>query len=186
MQTTKPAAIRQRPTLGVSLVECLCAVSIFATSLGLAAPSLSKWRDRQTVLSAAAELETDIQYARSLAVAKSDTIYLTIRTAAEGGTCYVMYTGERDNCECSSEKGAVCLSNAEVVRQAVYPDQGIVKLHHRNATLTFDPHLGTVTPAATFKFRTPAGSVHQIVSIMGRTRSCSPDGVSGLKPCPAS
>jgi type IV fimbrial biogenesis protein FimT len=185
MQTTKLAP-RQRPNRGVSLVEALCVVSILATSLGLAAPNLSKWKERQSVLAAAAELETDIQYARSLAVAKSDTIYLTIRTAAEGGTCYVMYTGERDNCQCSSETGAVCLGNAEVVRQAVYPHQGIVKLHHRNATLTFDPHLGTVTPAATFKFRTPAGSVHQIVSIMGRTRSCSPDGVSGIKPCAAS
>jgi type IV fimbrial biogenesis protein FimT len=183
MHTTK-LAMRQRPVQGVSLVECLCAVSILATSLGLAAPSLSKWRDRQTVLSAAAELETDIQYARSLAVARNDPIYLTIRTAV-GGTCYVMYTGERDGCECRSDTGAVCNGNEEVVRQAFYPDQGTVKLLHRNATLTFDPRQGTVTPAATLKFRTPAGSVHQIVSIMGRTRSCSPDGMPGIKACPA-
>ena len=183
MQRTK-LAIHRRPAPGVSLVECLCAVSILATSLGLAAPSLSKWKDRQTVLSAAAELETDIQYARSLAVARNDAIYLTIRSAV-GGACYVMYTGERDDCDCSSDSGAACLGNAEAVRQAVYPDQGTVRLLHRNATLTFDPRLGTVTPAATFKLKTPAGTVHQIVSIMGRTRSCSPDGLAGIKACPA-
>jgi type IV fimbrial biogenesis protein FimT len=179
---TKPA-IRQRPAQGVSLVECLCAISILATSLGLAAPSLSKWKERQTVLSAAAELETDIQYARSLAVAKNDAIYLTIRTEAAGGTCYVMYTGERDDCECNSDNGAVCLGRGEVLRQSVYPHPGTVQLLHRNATLTFDPRLGTVTPAATIKVKTPAGTVHQIVSIMGRTRSCSPDGLAGIKAC---
>ena len=181
MQNTK-RAVHQRPALGVSLVECLCAVSIIPTSLGLAAPSLSTWRERQTVLSAAAELETDIQYARSLAVAQSATVYLTVRTDV-GGACYVMYTGERDDCACSSGKGAVCLGNAEVVRHSAYPAPGSVALLHRNATLAFDPRLGTVTPAATFKLKTSAGTVHQIVSLMGRTRSCSPDGLSGLKAC---
>jgi type IV fimbrial biogenesis protein FimT len=181
MQNIK-SAVRQRPALGVSLVECLCAVSILATSLGLAAPSLSKWKERQAVLSAAAELETDIQYARSLAVAQNDPVYLTVRTGVDG-TCYVIHTGDPVDCECSSDQGAACVGDAGLVRHSAYPDRGSVKLFHRDATLAFNPRLGTVTPAATFKLKTSAGTVHQIVSIMGRTRSCSPDGLSGIKAC---
>jgi len=172
-----------RRVRGVTLVECLCAVSILATSVGLALPNLSKWKDRQALLSAAGELETDIQYARSMAVAQNGAVHLTVRTAA-GGTCYVAYTGEPEACGCASGGGAVCSAQAEVRRYADYPASGAVKLLHRDTTLTFNPRLGTVTPTATFKLKTStAGTIHQIVSIMGRTRSCSPDGIAGIKGC---
>ena len=171
-----------RRTRGVTLVESLCAISILATSVGLGLPSFRTWQERQALLSAAAELETDIHYARSQAVAQNGAIHLTVRTAVEGA-CYVMYTGEPDDCSCSSANGAACTGQAAVLRYSAYPERGTVKLLNRNSTLTFNPRLGTVTPAATFKLRAPMATVHQIVSIMGRTRSCSPDKFSGIRAC---
>ena len=165
------------------MVECLCAASILATSVGIALPNLGKWQQRQALISAAGELETDVQYARSLAVAQNAPLHFTIRTDA-GGTCYVLHGGKAEDCTCSTDGGAQCTSDATVWRQASYPSKGRVKLVHRDASLTFNPDNGTVTPTTTFKLRTAAdGSVHQVISIMGRTRSCSPDGVAGVKAC---
>ncbi len=182
MQSIHIARARRR-TRGVTLVEALCAISILATSVGLAMPSLKSWKERQALLSAAAELETDIQYARSHAVAHNVPVHLTVRTAPEGA-CYVMHTGEPDACTCTTDYGPVCNGgNADTLRYSAYPKDGIVKLLNRNTTLTFNPRLGTVTPAATFNLKASSATIHQIVSIMGRTRSCSPDGVLGTRAC---
>jgi type IV fimbrial biogenesis protein FimT len=171
-----------RRTRGVTLVESLCAISILATSVGLGLPSFRGWQERQALLSAAAELETDIHYARSQAVAQNGPIHLSVRTTV-GGACYVMYTGEPDDCDCSSAEGAACADPAAMLRYSAFPERGMVKLLNQNTTLTFNPRLGTVTPAATFKLQAPAATVHQIVSIMGRTRSCSPDKLAGIRAC---
>ena len=171
------------PTRGLTLIESLCVLSILTTTIGLAMPSLKKWQERQTLLSAAAELETDIQYARSQAVAHSAAVHLAVLTGSEGG-CYVMYMGEADGCTCTVDKGAACTGGgAEVLRYSAYPERGVVQLINRNTALTFHPRLGTVTPAATIKLKAPSATIHQIVSIMGRTRSCSPDRMPGIRAC---
>lgn len=181
MQNVHQIKVR-RHARGFTLVEILCAVSILATSVGLAMPSVKNWKERQGLLSAAAELETDIQYARSQAVAQNGAVHLTVRTAVEGA-CYVMHTGGADECNCTSAQGAVCTGQAKMLRYVAFPERGAVKLLNRDTTLTFNPRLGTVTPAATFKLKAPVATVHQVVSIMGRTRSCSPDKLPGIKAC---
>jgi type IV fimbrial biogenesis protein FimT len=168
---------------GVSLLESLCTVSVVATSISIALPGFNAWQLRHALISAAGELETDIQNARSAAVAQNRPIHLTFRSDA-GGSCYVVHDGQAEDCTCTSVAGAECKEGVAVSRQASYPMQGKVQLTHRNASLTFDPEHGTVTPTATFKLRTrAAGTIHQVVSIMGRTRSCTPDGVANIKPC---
>lgn len=182
MQNIKQTGSARRAR-GLTLVECLCTVSILATSLGMALPSLQKWQGRQALLSAASELETDVQYARSLSVAQNRPIHLTVRSAA-GGTCYVIHAGEPEDCTCSIGGGPLCTAHATTWRHAAYPATGAVKLLHRDTALTFNPGQGTVTPTATFKLKVAeVGTVHQIVSIMGRTRSCSPDGVLRTRAC---
>lgn len=173
-----------RLTRGITLVECLCAVSILATSVGLGMPSLRSWQERQALVSAASELETDIQYARSEAVSRSVPVHLTVRKTVEGA-CYVMHTGQPDDCHCSSDinEGAVCTGSAEALRYVAFPETGTVKLLNKSSTLTFNARMGTVTPTATFKLQAPPAKMHQIVSIMGRTRSCTPDKIPGIKAC---
>jgi type IV fimbrial biogenesis protein FimT len=182
MQNTKLVA-RQRPARGVTLVETLCVVSIIATSVGLAAPGFSGWRDQQALMGAAAELETDIQYARSQAVAMNTVVRLSVSTA-NGGSCYVVHTGPEDSCSCNAHDGAICTGSASVWREVTLPATGPVKLISRNVSIAFDPEHGTVTPATTFKLQASTGkTLHQVVNIMGRVRSCSPDNAPGVKAC---
>jgi type IV fimbrial biogenesis protein FimT len=182
MQNTKLSTPHRR-TRGVTLIETLCVVSIVATSIGLAAPGFSGWKDQQALLGAAAQLETDIQYARSQAVAMNTVVRLSVRTG-EDGSCYVVHGGTEDSCSCSATTGAICMGPSPVWRQATLPVTGPVRLISRGVSIAFDPAHGTVTPATTFKLQAATGkTLHQVVNIMGRVRSCSPDNAPGFKAC---
>ena len=52
-------------------------------------------------------------------------------------------------------------------------------------SIAFDPLRGTTTPAATVRVAARDGAaVHQVVNIMGRVRSCSPDrNIAGYRAC---
>lgn len=169
---------------GVTMVEMLCAVGILATTLGIAAPSMKSWQLRQSLLANAAELETDIQYARSAAVSKQQTIRFDTQVLGNG-TCYVMHTGNARECTCSGNGQTQCTGNAQVLRVVEHPADGSVKLSKVGVSIAFDSQRGTVTPTATFELADSQGrSIRQIVNIMGRVRSCSPQGKStGITLC---
>ena len=161
------------PARGVTLIETLCVASIVATTVGLAAPSMTGWRNQQALTGAAAQLETDIQYARSQAVATNTAVRLSARVG-EGGSCYVVHSGPEDSCSCDPNHGATC-TGTTIWRQASFPANSSVQLTSRSVSIAFDPEHGTVTPATTFKLRANAGkTLHQVVNIMGRVRTCSP------------
>lgn len=182
MQNISLATIR-RQMRGVTLIETLCVVSIVAASLGLAAPSLSAWHHQQALASAAAQLETDIQFARSQAVAMNAAVHLRANAGSDG-SCYVVHNGSEDDCSCTPEEGATCSGSGAILRQVAFPASGPVQLRSRSVSLAFDPEHGTVTPAATFKLQAGTGNtLHQVVNIMGRIRSCSPDNTPGFKTC---
>jgi type IV fimbrial biogenesis protein FimT len=42
---------------------------------------------------------------------------------------------------------------------------------------------GTVTPTASIQLRSAAGQLRQVVNVMGRVRTCTPDGVPGYRAC---
>jgi type IV fimbrial biogenesis protein FimT len=172
-----------RRARGVTLVETLCVASIVAASLGLAAPGFSSWRDHQALLGAGSQLETDIQYARSQAVAMNTVVRLSVRTAT-GGSCYVVFSGPEDNCSCNAHDGAICTGSSPIWRQVTLPTTGPVQLISPDVSIAFDPEHGTVTPATTFKLQSGARkTLHQVVNIMGRVRSCSPDNAPRFKAC---
>jgi type IV fimbrial biogenesis protein FimT len=52
-------------------------------------------------------------------------------------------------------------------------------------SLVFEPTRGTVTPTATLRVEGARAAVHQVVNIMGRIRSCTPDAAAmpGYKAC---
>ncbi|NRF70901.1 type II transport protein GspH [Aquincola sp. S2] len=176
---------RRQLVRGVSLIETLCAMSIVATTLGLGVPGLTSWHQRQALISSAAELETDIHYARSLAVARNASIRLSSAPLEGGGSCYVLHTGDAHDCRCTAAGEAICENGAQALRLVHHPKGGPVSLSNGKLSIAFNPEHGTVTPTATFRFVDTEGrALHQVVNIMGRTRSCSPGGaVTGVKAC---
>lgn len=176
---------RRAAARGMTLVETLCATSIVATALGVAVPNFTDWQRIQALQSAAGELETDIQYARSLAVARNAPVRLSARPLDGGGSCYAIHTGEAHACVCEGAGQVQCEGQSEVLRLVEHRAGGPAQLVNGKLSILFAPDHGTVTPTATFKLADPKGrALHQVVNVMGRTRTCSPDGaVHGVKPC---
>ncbi len=166
-------ARRQR---GITLIETLCATSVMATALGLATPALESWKLKQALQAEAAALETDIHLARSSAVALNQIVRLETQVLGNS-SCYVVHTGEAHACECSGSGRAQCTGDAQVLRVVEQRADGSIRLTTTKVSLAFDPQRGTVTPTATLKVADARGrALHQIVNIMGRVRTCSPQG----------
>lgn len=173
MPTCSLARIGQR---GLSLIETMSVLSIVSVAVGAAMPGLGSLRQKAELAGVAAQLETDVQFARAQAVAANRTVQLTLREAG-GATCYIVHTGPAANCRCGGPEPAACGDDAELLRAASFAAPGPVQVRSTTRSLTFDPVRGTVTPTATLRVEARDGrAIHQIVNLLGRVRSCSPLG----------
>jgi len=168
---------------GVTTLEAMLAVTITAITLGSALPGLDDLRQRRHLDGSAAQLETDIQYARSAAVAQNRTLRLRVMAIA-GGSCYVVHSGAAGDCRCTPGGESVCSAGAVAVRSVGFPAGGPVTLASNSASMIFEPIKGTVTPTSTMRLENQGRAVHVVTNIMGRVRACSPEGkVPGYVRC---
>jgi len=171
---------------GVSLIEAMCVLVIASLVIGGALPSLASLRQKAELVGAAAQLETDVQFARGQAAALNRTVQLTLREA-DGATCYMIHTGPAANCACSGQEpsAASCSGASDLLRAVAFGSRGSVQVRSASKSLTFDPVKGTVTPTATLRVEGPDDrAIHQVVNLLGRVRSCSPQGrVAGERAC---
>ncbi|MBL8330164.1 MAG: GspH/FimT family protein [Rubrivivax sp.] len=181
----RPLALRcSRRSRGLSLIESLVAAGIAASAAAAVIPGLSTWRAQLSVRHAAAEFETDVYHARSLALTHNETVRLGF-DASDAGACWVIHTGPRGGCQCEGTAEARCEGDARLLRHATLAGAKGLRLETNAGTMAFDPGHGTVSPAATVRFSAQgARTVHQVVGIMGRVRSCVPGGgLSGYRSC---
>jgi type IV fimbrial biogenesis protein FimT len=172
---------RQR---GVSLIEAGIATSLVAVLASLGAPSFGEMRDRRMLEGVSAELGTDLQYVRSEAVARNESVRLTTRQLGDGA-CYVIHTGPAAGCNCTMQGPAVCTGGAVALKTVSLPISRRVSLGVSSASMLWHPVRGTVTPTGTLRLSTADGrAIHHVVNIMGRARACSPEGkVAGTPVC---
>ena len=167
---------------GLTLVELAVVLALVSLLAGLALPHWGESVARRHLEGAAAQLATDIQFARSAAAARNAPVRLAVPA---GGSCYVVHSGPAGSCRCGSDTGqpAVCQAGAQALRAAWLPAG--VRLSVNSASMLFDPSPGTVTPAGTLRVQGQGKqAVHHVVNVMGRVRSCSPaPGLAGYPSC---
>jgi type IV fimbrial biogenesis protein FimT len=163
---------------GISLIETMSVLCVVSVAIGSAIPSLGSLRQKAELAGAAAQVETDVQFARSQAVALNRTVQLTLREA-NGATCYIVHTGPAASCSCNGQEpnASTCGDGSNLLRAVSFASQGIVQVRSASKSVTFDPVRGTVTPTATLRVEARDGrAIHQVVNVLGRVRSCSPQG----------
>ena len=172
---------RQR---GLTLVECSVAAAIVAVSIGAVAPSFDKMVQRRHVEGAAAQLETDILYARSLAVARNQSLRVSF-TSNASVACYVIHTGGAKDCPCNSEGVAMCSNGAEALRTVPFSADAPVAVRSNSGSILADATRGTISPTATMRVEGRGGETLQVVvNIMGRVRACAATaGLPGYPRC---
>lgn len=181
--------LRHRPSRaprGLSLVESLAVLAVLAIAAGVALPNLTAMAERQHLRGVAAQFEADVQFAQASAELRSQSVRLTFFDDVEAPHCWLVHTGEPGDCRCDAATGsAACDAPAQLLRVSALPAGVPLRLASNTGSMRFGAARRTVTPAATLTLSTRSGaSVREIVSIMGRVRSCSPSGaVAGFRSC---
>lgn len=175
---------RVRHQRGITLVEAAVVLAVIAVLLGAALPSFEQMRQRRHLEGVALQFETDVQHARSLAVARNETVRISF-FGGDAVSCYVVHTGNVGACTCGAQGAVTCGSSGSVLRPVHVGGHGGLTLKANVKAMTIDPTYGTVTPAASVRVRIADGTeLRQIVNIMGRTRSCTPaPGLPGYPLC---
>lgn len=180
--TSLPTLLR-RPR-GLSLIEACIVVTVVAIVAASAAPGLQSLIDARRLDSAATQLGADLQLVRVEAVARNLPLRLTFFSTASG-SCYLVHTGNADDCSCDDRGVAQCHGAAEAVKTTLVPTADHVTLSSNARSLLFDPLHGTSTPTATLRALGAQGQeVRHVVNVLGRVRSCSPAAkVAGYPAC---
>jgi type IV fimbrial biogenesis protein FimT len=164
---------------GVSLIEACVTLAVASVLVGSAVPSFKESSQKRVLQGVAQEVPTEIAFARSAAVVHAGGVWLSYAAVA-GGTCALVHTGSKGECACSADSQPVCSGDAQALKTTLHPlPVSIAKPIH------FDHTNGSVSPTATIKVQQADGSeVRHIVNIVGRVRSCSPQGaVKGYPVC---
>ena len=174
-----------RLSRGFSVIEGLVTAAIVSTLTATAAGHIANWRVQWAVTETAAALETDFHYARSLALTRQQTVYWAWEQT-EAGACWVVFSGPRQACRCGAAgESPDCGAGTEILRSVHLPAGQPVSLSANAKSLAFDATLGTAAPGATVRITAAqAKPVHQVISVMGRVRSCVPGGgLAGYRAC---
>ena len=168
---------------GFSLLELAIVVAIVAIVGAAALPSFTGFIDAKRLEGAATRLAADVQFARSEAIARNRPLRLTIVAGADA-TCWVVHTGAGDDCSCGVA-GVACTNGALAIKSVVLATAERVAVAGNVASIVFDPLHGTSTPTGTLSLSDVRGrSVRHVVNVLGRVRSCSPDGaIVGYPAC---
>lgn len=180
--STRPS--RRTAIRGVTLVESLAAMATAAVALASTLPGFKDVRLMRMLEGTTAQLSTDIQHARSLAVSQGAPVRLAVQQVT-GGACYVIHTGPAAACTCDVQGAAQCGRGASALRTVALPSQQTLQLSSNSASMLFDGHRGTVTPTGSLNLSVDGGrSLRVVVNIMGRARTCSPGAtVRGYPAC---
>lgn len=145
---------------------------------------MTEFSERLRVKAIASQLQTDLQQARSAAVAADEVLRLEFANDGLGG-CYVLHNGSSGQCSCTTQPGtAVCTGGATARGHFTVGGRSGMQLRSNVTAMAFSPSTGTVTPTGTLRVASErVGSVNLVVNVMGRVRTCSTDGMPGYRPC---
>lgn len=198
-----------RAPSGLTLLEVVVVLAVVGVLVTLVAPSMREMIGMQRLRGVAAQLVTDLQFARSEAIARNQAVGFTVRNRAdESSTCYVLFSGSDPQyinstdvaaCNCTNPPGNACAGAATEIRTVQIPreDDLTLRVPASIRTTYYKPLHGgivlvtsaAVLPARDFcaeVTRTPRGRLRVIVSPSGQPSVCTPDNsVTGFDTCPA-
>jgi type IV fimbrial biogenesis protein FimT len=172
--------VRRASSRGVTLIEASTVLAITAILATAAMPAFAAMIETRRIDGMATQLAADLHFARSEAVTRNESVRLSVHAA-----CYVVHTGSVSDCRCTAEGTATCRAGATSIKVAGWLADEPVRVTANVASITFDPTLGTASPAGTLNVvGRSERAVRHVVSPMGRLRSCSPQpGVAGYRAC---
>lgn len=176
---------RQR---GLTIIELMTVLGVIAILAVIAFPSFNNLIAKRRVEGVFSEMHTDMQLARSEAIARNRAVRVTFGTG-----CYLVHVA-------SPATTTACTQTTETIDPDDSKVKGVQLQASANAALVpqdsltfveFDPVRGTATwdgsgTAAAINVQSSAGAwqLRTVVAAVGRVRTCSPNtSVEGFQSC---
>jgi prepilin-type N-terminal cleavage/methylation domain-containing protein len=121
----------RRSNCGFTLVEMLVVIALATILVVLAAPNLFGYVAKKRVEGVMSELGTDLQFARSEAVARNVDVRVTL-----GPNCYVIHLDSATAASCTQTTKTITPANAEI--KTVQLDASSASLTQTAGSVTFD------------------------------------------------
>jgi type IV fimbrial biogenesis protein FimT len=192
----------QKKHTGFTLVEVVVTLSIIGIIATMAVPSMSSYFDKRRVIEAAEDLYSNLQLARSEAIARSSTIHARFNTTgadwqygiSQNDLCDLTKTDPTvananacvlvvDNGDGNIDTGDATTDSADLILHR-YEDEDYTDISMTlnsipaNNQIDFDPVRGTAANA-TITLQSSGGyQMRLIVGVLGQIRVCSPSGAA--------
>jgi type IV fimbrial biogenesis protein FimT len=184
-EATMRRGIASHPERGLTLIDLLITVAMAGVLAGVGLQWLIDARNRHVAEVLSWQLASDLQLARSEAVTRHEGVRMSFYAGA-GGRCYIVHTGERDDCRCDGSAVAVCRNGALALRSVYQPVGQGAQLAATVDTIQFDARHGTALAGGTACV-VPLGDlpIRYTVKSTGRVANCKlPASGSPCSPCP--
>ncbi len=162
---------------GFSLLELLMAVVFLSMALVMAVPAMTTMAERRQTMAAVERIYSELQQARSLAVARSQPIFMNISP----GDDWALGVSNNELCDPSDNDPACSIpdlaNNNPVTHLYSVLDNDNVRVNASGNQVTFFSQRGTATPVNIVV--NSLGEVGYVVNIvvrpLGQISICSPD-----------
>ena len=163
---------------GFTLIEMMVVIALVAIILSLAVPSFRELIARNKLEGVAGEFATDLQYARSEAVARNALVGVVTGVS---GTCYTIYQAANPaagSCNCANTPA--CTGGPTELKKVSFAGTG-VSSGSSVIGFEFEPvrgslSAGSVDTQATLNSAVGGASLRAEVLTVGRVKTCSPAG----------
>lgn len=161
---------------GVTLVETMVVVAIIGIVAGIAFPSYQDTIERNRLRQAAESLKSDLQFARTEAIKRSQNVVISRSPGNAGTWCYGLNVGS--SCTCST----VGSCSIKTVSGSNF-SSAVTMASASSNNSTFDFRRGTIGNYGV-TFSTAHYAARVVFSDVGRVRICTPTGSTGLPEYP--
>lgn len=159
---------------GFSLIELLVVIGVISVVTGMAVPAFAAMIERRKLESAALSLQTDLQWARTLAIKQSQNILVSRTTGNQGAWCYglAVKSSSKTKCDCN-QSTAITSDDCELKRVSGVNYDNVDMLSAAVNNNSFDFRRGTIS-ANGVTLATEHYAVRVVFSDTGRVRMCTP------------
>ncbi len=184
---------------GITLVEVMVTLGVLGILLSIVAPSFADLLNRRRVQMVAAELSTDLAFARSEVALRPDERVTVYFKQVDAMSCYTMaYSGLAGYCDCRNGPGTACAGSQipEIKTTQVAsttgvsfetsgtPSRALNQITADRVTFLWPQLIASPSNFAITVTGIRGSSLRVRFNGMGRVETCAPNGnFSGYKAC---